>query len=378
VNNTNTPSLARRDGQSPIGDQKFERILLIKPSAIGDVVHTLPILNLIRRKWPAAQIAWLVTPACAGILEKHPQLDEIFLFDRRRWASWWFHPERFLELRRFARNLRGHKFDLVIDLQGLFRSGWLARRTGAPVRVGFANAREMAWAFYTHRVPIDTMEQHAIDRYLQLARFIGCEDGPVEYVFGHDDADRASVQNLIKADHYAVLAPGTNWPTKRWPIDRFAALPPLLKQHFDLDSIVVGGPGERDLGGRIPAAVNLAGRTTLRELCALIERAAIVISNDSGPMHIAAALARPLVALFGPTSPTRTGPYARDDAVLRLDIPCSPCYSRQCSHQSCLQWIGVDPVLQAIHAQLTSSRGSGKHALPLLSTPPPPAPSART
>jgi heptosyltransferase-1 len=334
-------------------DRQFERILIIKPSAIGDVVHTLPILNLLRKRWPAAHISWLVTPACAGILEGHPQLDEVILFERRRWATWWRRPSRWLELRRFTRELRGRRFDLVLDLQGLFRSGWMARKTRAGVRVGFSNARELAWAFYTHRVPIETLEKHAIDRYLELARFIGC-GGQVEYVFGHGEQDHAAVEGLVGAalPRYAVLAPGTNWPTKRWPIERFAALPAMLRERFGLESVVVGGPSEADLGVQIPGAVNLAGKTSLRQLCALIERAAVVISNDSGPMHIAAALGRPLVAMFGPTNPTRTGPYARGDAVLRLEIPCSPCYRRRCSHQSCLRWLGLEPVLTAIETQL--------------------------
>ena len=340
--------------RSEISHLKFDRILILKPSAIGDVVHTLPILNLLRKRFPAAHIAWLVTPACAGVLENHPQLDDVILFERKRWASWWFHPTRFLELRRFIRNLHAHEFDLVLDLQGLFRSGWLARRSKAPVRVGFANARELAWAFYTHRVPIDTPEQHAIDRYLKLVKFIGCDDGPIEYVFPHDDSDRAHVASQAPRP-YALLAPGTNWPTKRWPVERFAALPPLLKERFGLDAVVVGGPAERELAARIPGATNLAGQTTLRQLCALIERAAVVISNDSGPMHVAAAMKRPLVALFGPTNPIRTGPHNRPDAVLRLDIPCSPCYSRHCSHQSCLQWIQVEPVLRAVELQLRAS-----------------------
>jgi lipopolysaccharide heptosyltransferase I len=342
--------------QSAIGDRQFERILIIKPSAIGDVVHTLPILNLLRTRWPAAHISWLVTPACAGILQGHPQLDAVILFERRRWATWWRRPSRWLELRRFTRDLRERRFDLVLDLQGLFRSGWLARKTRAAVRVGFANARELAWAFYTHRVPIHTPEQHAIDRYLALARFIGC-DGPVQYVLAHGQQDHAQVEALCptRLGKYAVLAPGTNWPTKRWPIERFAALPAILKDRFGLETVVVvGAPSEVELAAKIPGAVNLAGRTSLRQLCALIERAAVVISNDSGPMHIAAALRRPLVAMFGPTNPTRTGPHDRPDAVLRLDIPCSPCYSRRCPHQSCLRWLGIEPVVRAIETQLRS------------------------
>src|SRR5258707_5199126 len=129
-------------------------ILIIKPSAIGDVVHALPVLSLIKRKWPTAKVSWLVTPACAGLLEGHPLLDEVILFDRKRLGHVWRSLRRALELRRFTRSLRQRQFDLVIDLQGLFRSGCLARKTGANVRVGFPTARAMAWRFYTHRAPL--------------------------------------------------------------------------------------------------------------------------------------------------------------------------------------------------------------------------------
>jgi ADP-heptose:LPS heptosyltransferase len=183
-------------------------ILIIKPSAIGDVVHALPVLSLIKRKWPAAQVSWLVTPACSGLLEGHPLLDEVILFDRKRLGHAWRSPRRALELRRFTRSLRRRQFDLVIDLQGLFRSGWLARKTGAKMRVGFANARELAWMFYTHRVPIQTMEQHAIARYLELARFIGCGEGAVEFPFATTDADRSYVEALLR-EHRGSQATAT-------------------------------------------------------------------------------------------------------------------------------------------------------------------------
>src|SRR5439155_9441238 len=145
------------------------RILIIKPSAIGDVVHTLPILALLRRRFPQAHIAWLLTPACAGLLDGHPLLDEVILFQRRRFGQGWRNPSSALDLLAFTKDLRQRRFDLVIDLQGLFRSGWFAWKTRAPVRIGFANAREFAPLFYTHRVPIDSPEQHAIGRYLKLA-----------------------------------------------------------------------------------------------------------------------------------------------------------------------------------------------------------------
>jgi lipopolysaccharide heptosyltransferase I len=331
------------------------RILIIKPSAIGDVVHALPVLNLLRRRWPAAHVSWLVTPACAGLLERHPLLDEVIRFERKELGKGWRSPRAAADLVRFTRDLGRRKFDLVIDLQGLFRSGWLAFATMAPYRVGPANAREGAWLFYTHRVPTGTPEQHAIERYLTIAQAVGCERGPVEFPFAVDDADRQYVARLTPA-RYAVLMPGANWLTKQWPVERFAALVGPLRERFGLDSVVAGGPDTAHLAEKIPATANLAGRTNLRQLVALLERAELVVANDSGPMHIAAALGRPLVTPFGPTNPVRTGPYRRMNAVLRVDIPCSPCYARRCSHVSCLRWIDTEPVLELARVQM-----NGRH-----------------
>jgi lipopolysaccharide heptosyltransferase I len=336
-----------------------QRVLIIKPSAIGDVVHTLPILRLVRNKWPAAKVSWLVTPACSGLLEGHPLLDEVILFDRKRFAGLWRSPRVFTEWRGFTRSLRERRFDLVLDLQGLFRSAWLARKTAAPVRVGFANAREMAWMFYTHRVPIETMEQHAIDRYLKLARHIGCDDGTgVDFPFATTDADRRHVRGLLTAagvaGPYAVLLPGTNWATKRWPIEKFAALIGPLRERFGLASVLAGGADAAAMARDMPGAIDLAGQTTLKQLTALLEDAALVVANDSGPMHIASALGRPLVAPFGPTNPIRTGPYQRLESVIRLNIACSPCYSRTCWHQSCLRWLDSDAVIDLARRQMNA------------------------
>jgi heptosyltransferase-1 len=356
-----------------MNDLAPQRILIIKPSAIGDVVHALPVLARIKKRWPDAQVSWLVTPACAGLLEGHPLLHEVILFDRKRYGNAWRHPKLALDLRRFTRSLRERKFDLVIDLQGLFRSGWLAKKTGAPMRVGFSNARELAWLFYTHRVPIQTMEQHAISRYLELAQFIGCGEGPVEFPFATTNADRAHVEALLReqrgetaarlsspksSDRYAVLLPGTNWPTKRWPVEKFAQLIAPLKDRFGLQSVLAGGADAAAMANNLPGAINLAGRTTLNQLTALLERAELVVANDSGPMHIAAALGRPLVTPFGPTNPIRTGPYARLNSVVRLDIVCSPCYSRTCSHQSCLRYLKSEDVLQLAREQMSNSPSS--------------------
>lgn len=332
------------------------RILIIKPSAIGDVVHTLPILNLLRKRWPAAHIAWLLTPGCAGLLDGHPMLNEVIHFDRHRYARSWRDPASLLGLFGFLRELREKKFDLVIDLQGLLRSGWFAWQTHSPKRIGFRNAREFAPVFYTHSIRVGDSDQHAIDRYLKVAAELGCDTSEVAFPFHVTDDDRRHVDSLVsELGRFAVLLPGTNWPTKRWPVERFAQLIEPLRQRFNLHTVVAGGADDIDLANRI-GGQNLAGKTTLRQTVALLERAELVIANDSGPMHIAAALGRPLVALYGPTNPVRTGPYHRDDAVLRLDIPCSPCYSRRCSHQSCLQWLEVEPVSTLAQQQLLSPR----------------------
>lgn len=341
-----------------------KRILIIKPSSLGDVVHTLPILNLLRRKWPEAHISWLIGSAFAGLLEGHPQLNELIPFDRRRFASWWQSPSALGELIRFNKDLSRREFDLVLDLQGLLRSGWLTWLTKAPVRVGFANAREAAHVFYTHRIPVRTMDQHAVERYLSVTEALGCGRAPVEFNFVVKDSDRAHVDALVKdVGPFALLLPGTNWPTKRWPVEHFAQIIEPLQSQRGLSTVVGGSTdasefaehltqnGKPDL--RLDSARHgkvlvrsAVGKTTLPQLVALIERASLVIANDSGPMHIASALNKPLVSLFGPTNPIRTGPHQRLNTVVRVDIACSPCYSRTCSHTSCMKWISPEAVMK--------------------------------
>ncbi len=335
-------------------------ILIIKPSAVGDVVHGLPVLALLKRHWPEAKFSWLVTPACAGILDGHPHLHEVIRFDRKAYGKSWRSPGAARSLLEFTRSLKERKFDLVIDLQGLFRSGWLTRATAAPVRIGLSDAREGAHLFYTHRVDVGSAEQHAIERYLRVPDALGAGREPAEFRFPTDDADRDFVRALTPA-RYALLLPGTNWITKRWPARKFAALVRPLKDRFGLETVLGGAPNETELADDVLrmadaryAVTNLVGQTNLRQLVALIERAAVVIANDSGPMHIAAALGRPMVSLFGPTNPVRTGPYRRAETVLRVAIECSPCYSRQCSHVSCLEWLDADAVVRAVSGQLAA------------------------
>jgi ADP-heptose:LPS heptosyltransferase len=287
------------------------------------------------------------------LLEGHPQLNEVIRFERKRFGNGWWNPLALLGFFQFIRSLRARRFDLVIDLQGLFRSGWITRATGARARVGFADARELGWIFYNHRVAVQTWEQHALGRYLNITEALGCGREPVVFTFGPMELLGQPV-----GEPYAVLLPGTNWKTKRWPIESFAQLVAPLRERFGLRTVIGGANDAVEMAARVreitgdPTVLDLAGKTSLRQLVSLLAGASLVVANDSGPMHIASALGRPLVTMYGPTSPIRTGPYERMDTVVRLDIVCSPCYSRRCSHQSCLKWLGAEAVLAAAAEQL--------------------------
>jgi lipopolysaccharide heptosyltransferase I len=330
-----------------------KRVLIIKPSAIGDVVHALPVLPRLRKLWPDAKLTWLITPACAALVQNHPFIDEVILFQRKRWGRGWYNPAALWDLGGFLHDLRQRNFDLVIDLQGLFRSAWVAGASGAPRRIGFANAREFAPLFYNELVDCSWEHDHAVDRYLKIASTLGCPNGPVEFVFAVGDQDRKYIEGLIPAETpFAVLMPGANWATKRWPVERYAELAKVLKDRFGLESVTAGASADIKLAKTVNAKFDVTGKTTLRQIVALLERAKLVIGNDTGPMHMAAAMGVPLVTPYGPTNPERTGPFGRDDSVVLLDLPCSPCYSRTCSHHSCMEWLKVDHVLAVVEKQM--------------------------
>ncbi|MCS7033686.1 MAG: glycosyltransferase family 9 protein, partial [Phycisphaerae bacterium] len=201
-----------------------ERILLIKPSALGDVVHTLPILRLLRARFARAHIAWLINEPFANLLEGNPHLNEAIPFPRARFARSCSHPGSAVDLWHFLHSIRRREFDLALDLQGLFRSAWLGWISRAPIRVGFGNAREMAPLLYTHRVPVRQTGVHAIERYLTMIAALGCDTEPIEFDFGISLTDRQVIaerlaqRGITPATRLAVLLPGTNWPTKRWPV----------------------------------------------------------------------------------------------------------------------------------------------------------------
>ena len=233
----------------------------------------------------------------------------------------------------------GRRYDLVVDLGGQLRTALFCLATGAPVRLGLEQAREGAGIVYTHRAPVPTYDIHAVDRYLSVAGVLGLDDRPPDFrIYLADEVDQ-SVTRLL-AEHglanqpFALIAPGTIWETKHWTEAGFAAVGRQLRER-GLAVVLAGSPNDRartqTVAAQCSGAIDLAGRTSVAELVALIGRAKLCVTNDSGAMHLAVAQQRPLVSLFGPTSPLRNGPYLQPEAVIRLDLPCSPCFIRKLS-----------------------------------------------
>lgn len=361
-------------GSQGLRNKDFQKILLIKLSALGDVVHTIPVLNKLRRRYPGAQLDWLMNPAIAELLRRHPAITDIVEFAREEWsAPWRLAP--YVSYAKLASRLRESRYDLVVDMHGQLRTAILTLATGAPVRIGFdrprarvwdastrqlpelarkhawQGAREGSWLAYTHRIPVPTLDRHAVDRYLSIGPVLGLDENPADFSFPiSPDAD-ARVESLMRRHGIdggatVTLAPGTIWETKHWGSDNFAE----VARHFlgkNFAVALIGSRRERAVCEQVarlaPGAVNLAGMTALGELAALIRRSAMVVTNDSGPMHLAVALDRPVVSIFGPTDPVWIGPYRRANAVLQAALPCSPCYLRRlerCRHDhACMKQV---------------------------------------
>lgn len=351
---------------SDLAQRQFRRILIIKPSAVGDIVRTLPVLTALRRRWPDAHIAWLVASHCAGVLVDQPALNQVIHFDRKAYAN----VGRSLSVTQaftgFLRQLRDGRFDLVIDMQGLFRSGFFAFATGAGVRIGRGDAREMTGLFYTHRAAVDERRMHAFVLNCAMVAPLGVKVQPSPSDLFISEQSRAGARRALEqaglpfGRPYAVIAPGSNWETKNWPASKFGQTAALLRKQLDLIPVVVGTPGQRNMADTIrqaePSAIDLCGKSSLAELVAVIAGADLLVANESGPLHIADALDMPLVGVIGPTDPRIVGPYNRVDGVIRAGMPCLCCSIRKvakCPHAHlCMNDLTAEAVADLAKQQL--------------------------
>ncbi len=331
----------------------YKKILVVKPSSLGDIVHSLPFLNSIRKCLPEAQIHWLVARGFDGLLADHPMLDKVWVINKEQWKKINAAGKTINELRALYRNLKKENYDLVVDLQGLLRSGVLTGVTGSATRVGFKEAREGSRLFYTHTVK-GGRDVHAVERYLKVASFLGCKTDEIKFPFPTLPA--AHSLGLALPEQYVVIAPSAGKEANRWPAERFGKLASLLP----LKSVVVSSKADEYLANEVVShsvgqAVSIAGKTNLKELAAVIKEARYFISNDTGPMHIAAAFGVPVFAIFGPANPLRTGPYGDMHTVIAEDISCAPCYrKKKCRNWICIDSISVEKVLSAITEKTSS------------------------
>ena len=331
------------------------KILILKPSSLGDIVQALPVLRLLKQHFRTAEIFWWIDSTLAPLLENDPDLAGVVRFERRRWG----HPQNWPEMLRSIRWLRAQKFDLVIDLQCLFRSGVFAWLSRGKFLIGLDEAREGARGFYDVAVPRKSFHTHAVDWYLSVLPRLGV---PVHKNFQWLPA-QPQVAGAIKSkwktsgSRWITLQPGARWDNKRWPVEKFAELVSLLAGRFpDTRFAILGSKEEKLLGEIISSAepsrcLDLCGATSLPEMIEWIRLGDFMITNDTGPMHAAAALGKPAIALFGPTEPRRTGPYAQLENVLRLELPCSPCLKSKCHFEKlneCLVAISPAMVLERV------------------------------
>ena len=338
------------------------KILILKPSSLGDVVQALPVLRLLKRHLPASEIYWWIDSNLAPLLEGDPDLAGVVPFARRRWAT----PRHWPEIWRSIRWLRQQAFDWVIDLQCLMRSGAFAWLTNGKLLIGLDEPREGARGFYDLIVRRPSALTHAVDWYLSVLPLLGVPaDGEFQWLPERPGlAESVRRKWPVERAKWIIIQPGARWLNKRWPAESYAeVVRRLAATNLEFQFVILGGEEDRPLGEVIARVdgrrcLDLTGRISLPEMVEWIRLSKLMVTNDTGPMHVAAALGTPVVALFGPTEPRRTGPYRQLEHVVRLDLPCVPCLKPRCAYAKpleCLRAISPAAVVDAVQRRLGSN-----------------------
>lgn len=356
-------------------------ILIVKLSSLGDVVHTLPAAQALRAAFPEAHLGWAIEQGHAPLVRNQPFLDQVIEWPRKDTRTFY----------QFIRRLRQTRWDVAIDFQGLMRSALVARLSGAPRRIGFRPTRELAHWLYTETVPLVSMEEHAVERSLRLTEYLGAtlaglpferpyltgqapapmNEGPRLFPLSSTTEDVEAVDRWLvehrfdpRAQSLVILNPHCRKDANQWLPEHFTEIARRLLARSEIRVALSGGPAARALCDRIAAPLKREiwradGRFSLLRSTELFRRADLLVTGDTGPMHLAVAAGTPVVALFGPASPLRTGPYASDAIVLSQRLECSPCFARKCplKHDPplCMQQISVDETYRAVLEQLQRS-----------------------
>lgn len=341
---------------------KKPNILIIKLSAVGDVVHSLPFLEVLRDRFPSAMIDWVVEEDASGIVESHPEIDRLIIFPRKSWLKRFIKKGEYIgvgkEVTKFLKELKGRRYDIVVDLQGLLKSGILTFLANGKRKIALNGGREGSLIFTNEKVAIPDPDLHALDKYLCIARYLGATNPVWNGQIPIYDTDEEHVDYLLgeigNNSTLVAVNPMAKWESKLWELHRFASLADTIKEELGAGVVFTGSEGDKaaieDIrSGMKTRALNLAGKTTLRELAYLYQKCAAVICTDTGPMHVAAAMGSAVVvALFGPTSPLRTGPYGAKHRVIRAGLECSPCFRKRCDDMSCMKKITVEMVFDTV------------------------------
>jgi heptosyltransferase-1 len=340
------------------------RIALVKPSALGDIVHALPVLSALRRRFPMAHITWVVNTSYEPLVAGHPDLTDTLPFDRGAFKrglrsslsySW-----------SFAAELRRRRFDLVIDLQGLLRTGLMCLASGAPRRVGFANAREGSRFTYTQKVRVPDADRiHAVERYWRVAESLGCDGPKVFHVPVSAEAKAWAARELADLPRpLLAFAVGSRWLTKRWPTGHFAELAARAQSQFGASCVFVGVADDSPLSLGVMAKLrgpsrDLCGKTALPQLAALLASSDAMIANDTGPLHLAAALGRPCVAPYTCTKVALHGPFGSMTGGVETSVPCGGSYLKACpNNMVCMPDLTPDRLWVRLAEVLTRWRSS--------------------
>ena len=334
----------------------MSRFLLVRLGALGDIVHAIPVAAALGRAFPAARVDWLVSA------RHHELLDLVPVIHRRLVVG-----DRGRSLLTAIRELRRTRYDVVFDLQGLLKSAVLARLSGAPRVVGFSSPylrERMARPFYTDVYDpggggmYDPNERsHVVQMNLGLLTVIGLAPAPPEFPLVEIDTETARAMRERAGNRYALVNPGAAWPNKRWPAGRYGAVARALDKRHGLKTIVSWGPGEEALAREVvregAGAALLSPRTSIADLVSLVRGATLMISGDTGPIHVAAALGTPIVGIYGPTRPSRNGPWAPGDITISRDAVCQCHHLRRCTRdRMCLLDVETAEVLDAVERRL--------------------------
>ncbi len=337
-------------------------ILCIRLSGLGDIVHSLNALSLLREHRPLAHITWILEERFASLLEGHPHIDELIRVPRSSWGTSLKSPLGWVsvlpELTDLALNLRRRRFDVSIDFQSSFKSAWLVAAAGASLRVGFAPpvSRELAHLVQNRLVRVPKSGCHRIERDLALLAPLGIATRFAEAVLPHGEEHAGPIERLCSdlRRPLVVMHPGTSGSAafKRWPPERYAEVAERLMEERGASVVVTWGPAEEALAFRLVGAtghraVQAPRITHLQQLACVLSRADLFIGSDTGPMHMASALGQPVVVLFGPKDPVETGPYCGPSEVVTAPVECRPCTRRRCGDRRCMAEISVEQVLDA-------------------------------